>query len=159
MNETTDEFLIRTYNEAMEKASGSDKVRGSVKEKKLREHLDTIIKNAEGSKAVLAVLLTSIVYKIEHPEQDIRLHQKSIEGGYSGRTFDSQHITPFLRAHRFPAMEESGWLTRSLEQKYPYTLDYQGAIRNVKVKEAFLRILHSIEEEQADCAAMLDYSA
>ena len=48
------------------------------------------------------------------------------------------------------AMAESGWLTRSLEQPYPYTLDYEGKIRNKTVKDAFLHILNDIEENKAD---------
>ena len=48
------------------------------------------------------------------------------------------------------AMAESGWLTRSLEQPYPYTLDYEGKIRNKTVKDAFLQILNDIEENKAD---------
>ena len=42
------------------------------------------------------------------------------------------------------------WLTRSLEQPYPYTLDYEGKIRNKTVKDAFLQILNDIEENKAD---------
>ena len=56
------------------------------------------------------------MYKALNPAQDIRNHQASIEGGYSGRTFDSKYITPFMKLHKFPSMAESGWLTRALEQ-------------------------------------------
>ena len=44
-------------------------------------------------------------------------------------------------------MAESGWLTRSLEQPYPYNLDYNGKIRGENVKKSFLNILNLIEEE------------
>ncbi|GAA7639806.1 hypothetical protein JP0138_08220 [Helicobacter pylori] len=43
-------------------------------------------------------------------------------------------------------MKESGWLTRSLEQNLPYTLDYPGKISNIDVKKAFLEILDDIEK-------------
>lgn len=108
-------------------------------------HLDVIIRRAEASKGVLTVYLTSLVYKCLHAEQDIRRHQSSIEGGYSGRTFDSQYITPFLRSERFPSMAESGWLTRSLEQKVPYDRNYTGSIRPTVLKDAFLSLLEYIE--------------
>jgi DNA (cytosine-5)-methyltransferase 1 len=42
-------------------------------------------------------------------------------------------------------MAESGWLTRSLEQPYPYTLDYEGKIRNKIVKESFLELVDAVE--------------
>ena len=44
----------------------------------------------------------------------------------------------------------SGWLTRSLEQHLPYTLEYPGSIRNKAVKEAFLQILNDIEVNETD---------
>ncbi|MBO4906252.1 MAG: hypothetical protein J5486_04340 [Bacteroidaceae bacterium] len=150
-------FLEQAYDTAMLKASGRDAVTSNLQDERLCLYLETIYKKAETSKAVLAVTVTSLVYKIAHPEQDVRLHQKGMEGGYSGRTFDSKYITPFLRSHRFPSMEESGWLTRSFEQKRPYTLDYSGSIKGNGVKEAFLSVLHAIEEGGLDCSAALDF--
>ena len=111
--------------------------------------LDEILKRAESSKGVLTVVITSLVYKILNPTQDIRNHQATINGcGYSGRSFDSKHITPFLKQHRFPAMAESGWLTRSLEQKKTYDFNYSGAIRPPELKEAFLNTIDFIEKDK-----------
>ena len=118
--------------------------------------LNIIIKHSEQAKGILTVCITSIVYKALHPEQDIRNHQNSIKGGYSGRTFDSQHITPFLKSCHFPAMAESGWLTRSLEQKVPYDRNYTGAIKPNILKTAFLGILDNIQNG-AKCALYLQY--
>lgn len=42
-------------------------------------------------------------------------------------------------------MAETGWLTRSLEQKAPYLMDYQGEIGGEGVKDAFLSILNFLE--------------
>jgi DNA (cytosine-5)-methyltransferase 1 len=47
-------------------------------------------------------------------------------------------------------MAESGWLTRSLEQPYPYTLNYNGKINNKTVKNAFLEIINDIEVHQVN---------
>lgn len=110
-----------------------------------------IVRNAPNQKAVLSVLITSLVKKIETPSQDVRLHQSKMEGGYSGRTLDTETVTPFMHKHfQKYSMKESGWLTRSLEQPHPFTLDFPGEIRNKEVKNAFLQILHSIEEQQGD---------
>ena len=120
--------------------------------------LNTIVEASEAAKGVLTVTLTSLVYKIQHPEQDIRCHQSGITGGYSGRTFDTHYITPFLKEQRFPAMAESGWLTRSLEQKMPYDLNYPGAIRPLTLKQAFLKAIDVIEHsEKSDLEAILLY--
>ncbi len=117
-----------------------------------RKWIVTITEKAESHKAVLAVLITSLVKKIETPTQDIRYHKKELSNGYSGRGFDTLHVTPFI-AEKFPrfAMKGgSGWLTRSLEQAHPFTLDFPGRIRNLSVKDAFLQILNDIEENQTN---------
>jgi DNA (cytosine-5)-methyltransferase 1 len=110
-----------------------------------------IVSNVESFKAIVTVLTTSLVKKIENPKQDIRYHKKELKGGYSGRTLDTKFVTPFFKKYfsRF-AMKESGWLTRSIEQPHPFTLKFPGKIRNKEVKQAFLQILHDIEENKAN---------
>ena len=57
-------------------------------------------------------------YNVDEAITDLAL--MNMEGGYSGRSFDTKYITPFLKQKRFlGAMKESGWLTRSLEQNIP----------------------------------------
>lgn len=114
-------------------------------------YVETILANAESHKGILTVLITSLVKKIETPSQDIRLHKKEFVDGYSGRGYDTRYITPFLRDY-FPrfAMAESGWLTRSIEQPYPFTKDFGGKIRNTSVKTAFLEIIHDVQENSAN---------
>ena len=115
-----------------------------------REWVEVVVAGAESQKAVLTVLVTSLVKKIEMPSQDIRFHKVELPNGYSGRSFDTEYVTPFIR-EKFSrlAMKESGWLTRSLEQVHAFTLDFPGKIRNTSVKHAFLHILNDIEENQA----------
>lgn len=43
-------------------------------------------------------------------------------------------------------MAESGWLTRSLEQKVPYDFNYSGAIRLASLKLAFLETIDFIQK-------------
>ena len=114
--------------------------------------VETIVEKAESQKAVLAVLITSLTKKIETPTQDVRYHKTELPNGYSGRSFDTRHITPFIKEkfQRLAMKSGSGWLTRSLEQVPPFTLDFPGKIRNKLVKEAFLEILNDIEENRAD---------
>lgn len=135
---------------------GSDDFIKSNIDKNSQVYLDEILDKSESSKGVLTVLITSLVYKVFHPEQDVRKHQSSISGGYSGRTFDTKYITPFLKSVRFPAMAESGWLTRSLEQKVPYDQNYSGAIQPNTLKVAFLTVLENVEYG-ANCEEYLSY--
>lgn len=139
------EFLEQTYTEAMKTVGSDDRIKSDL-DNETSNHLREILKRSESSKAVLTVIITSLVYKIQNPEQDIRNHQTSIENGYSGRTFDTKHITPFLKSVKFPAMAESGWLTRSLEQKVPYDSNYSGAIRPDSLKTAFLETIDFIQK-------------
>lgn len=119
------------------------------------QNLKTVAENAERRKAVLGVILTSLVYKVYNPAQDIRKHQESMDGGYSGRTFDTKYVTPFLRS-KFPhfAMAESAWLTRSLEQPSPYDSKYPGKISNKVLKTAFLDILDQVESNSESNSAL-----
>lgn len=116
-----------------------------------RSWCQIIVTNAETQKAVLAAVITSLTKKVESPQQDVRQHKVELPGGYSGRSYDFNHITPFLQEY-FPryAMAESGWLTRSLEQVHPFTVDFPGKIRNAAVKQAFLEILNDVESNNAD---------
>ena len=147
MNSLAASILERSYQKALSNANIfselSDQQRGWVEE---------IIEKAESQKAVLAVLITSLTKKIESPSQDVRSHKKELLNGYSGRGYDTQHVTPFIRDRfpRFAMKGGSGWLTRSLEQAHPYTLDYPGRIRDISVRESFLQILNDVEENQAD---------
>ena len=68
-----------------------------------------------------------------------------MEGGFSGRSIDTKWITPTLKELELPSMSESGWLTRSLEQPYPYNKEYNGKIGSVEVKNSFLEIVNFIQ--------------
>lgn len=149
-----DILLEEIYQKAMLSVGSEAKIRSDITEKSLND-LQIIISKSESSKGVLTVLITSLLYKILYPQQDIRNHQTSIPEGYSGRTFDSNYVTPFLKKQNFPSMAESGWLTRSLEQKRPYDLSYPGAINPKPVKDAFLSLLDQVQKG-SDCLKLLD---
>jgi DNA (cytosine-5)-methyltransferase 1 len=70
-----------------------------------------------------------------------------MDGGFSGRSVDTKYITPTLKELKLPSMSESGWLTRSLEQPYPYNNNYNGKIGSVEVKKSFLDIVNYIETQ------------
>ena len=108
-----------------------------------------------GDKAIISVTLTSLLKKAVDPGQDVRKHQVKMSGGYAGRTLDQKVTTPFLEENNFPAMAESGWLTRSFEQNAEYTLDYPGAIK--KCKGEFLFTLDAVEKGDVDATALIVY--
>ena len=134
------EQLIELYNEASSGNSDLSNLSDST-----QRNIKKIAEKCFTQKGVYTVLITLSIYKILHQEQDIRNHQTQINNGFSGRTIDTQFITPTLKELKLPSMAESGWLTRSLEQPYPYTLDYNGKISNKVVKKSFLEIINDIE--------------
>ena len=107
-------------------------------------NISIIGKYIESQKGVFTVLITLGIHKILNNNQDIRYHQTTLDNGFSGRTVDTKYITPTLKELKLPSMSESGWLTRSLEQPYPYTLSYEGKISNKKVKKSFLELVDFI---------------
>lgn len=145
MSQTPIEIMESAYEQAKNK---SLKILLSGLSDESVQDLIVIAENAETQKAVLGVTLTSFVYKVYEPKQDIRKHQEGMKGGYSGRTFDTKYVTPFLKS-KFPhfAMAESAWLTRSLEQPRPFNLNFPGKIRNKVLKTAFLKTLDRVQTD------------
>ena len=111
----------------------------------IKEQVELLVSRSETNKGMIAVLTTLLVHKIVDPQQDVRYHQAQLPNGFAGRGIDQHYITPFMKRVGFPAMAESGWLTRSLEQPHPYDLNYPGMIRPDSVKNAFLNIINQIQ--------------
>jgi DNA (cytosine-5)-methyltransferase 1 len=109
------------------------------------KELDLIVSNIDRSKWVYTVLVTLLVHKLFSPKQDIRYFQNKMPNGFSARSIDTAHITPTLKELWLPSMAESWWLTRSLEQPYPYTMDYKWEISGTGMKNAFLYTVDFIE--------------
>lgn len=125
-------------------------------DKECQELVEIIANHALNKKGVYTVLITLLTHKIIEPTQDIRFHQSNMQGGFSGRTIDTKQITPTLRKLGLPCMAESGWLTRSLEQPYPYNFSYSGKIGE-PVRNAFLCILDYVEKEPSKATSLLTY--
>lgn len=120
----------------------------------IHNYLRIIGENSSKRKGVYTVLTTLLYYKYLYPQQDIRNHQAQLKGGFSGRSFDTSNVTPILKKHNLPSMAESGWLTRSLEQPYPYDLKYSGKIP-VYLKEPFLLCIDYVEKNPNNALNML----
>ncbi len=152
---THTDIISKIYDQALSKISSNDT---SVKlASEILEKIENLVDNSEKNKAVITVIITLLSHKIYNPTQDIRYHQSKMENGFSGRTIDKAEITPFLKKVSFPAMAESGWLTRSLEQAHPYTLNYPGAITPAKVKTQFLEIIDCVQEKNVSAEDVLLY--
>lgn len=112
----------------------------------ITQHLKFILNRISQNKGVYTVLITLSLYKYINPIQDIRQHKIELPNGFSGRSFDFNYVTPTLKELGLPAMAESGWLTRSLEQAYPYDMNYNGKITPLELKLAFLHTVDYIQQ-------------
>lgn len=120
------------------------------------EKTKVLIENEETHKGVFTAYISSLTYKSLHPNQDIRYHKIDLPGGYSGRSFDTKYVTPFLKENHFAgAMKESGWLTRSIEQDAPFDFNFPGKIQKQDVKDAFLWLLDYVEKNPEKAENML----
>ena len=153
---THTEVLIRIYEDALIKVNEADFIPNGL-DNELMGALDAILERSESNKGIVTVLTTLMTHKIVEPPQDIRYHQAGMDGGFAGRVIDKMYITPFMKSVSFPAMAESGWLTRSLEQPSPYTLGYGGKITPVAVKAAFLGIIDRVQVHGASAEDVLLY--
>lgn len=120
-------------------------------------YVSQVVSEAEQFKGMLAVLVTLFCHKIYDPNQDIRNHQASIPNGFGARTVDSKYITPFLKAKDFPAMAESGWLTRAFEHPEPYTLDYKISLKKKSLGNTFLHLIDNVQCHGTDAVEVLTY--
>lgn len=141
------EYLEKLYDESLALVGSGNEIKSDLSQS-IKDNLDIVLDYSEKRKGVITVLFTSLIYKSLFPEQDVRKHQSQMEGGYSGRTFDTKFITPFLQNKNFPAPSETGWLTRSLETNSPYFIDYKPNITPKSLKTAFLEILDQTSNEQ-----------
>ncbi len=119
------------------------------------KHLSNLNKRLASNKGVYTVLITLGVYKLLNPTQDIRYHKIELQNGFSGRSFDTANITPTLKSLGLLSMAESGWLTRSLEQAYPYDEHFNGKITPLDLKEAFLYLVSQIQFDNNEIEKIL----
>lgn len=149
------EVLEMIYNEALVETAKADYT--TELSDGTATQIELIASRSETNKGLIAVLTTLLTHKIVNSDQDIRYHQAQQENGFSGRSIDKDVVTPFMKSVSFPAMAESGWLTRSLEQPHPYTLDYPGKIKPDTIKRAFLEIIDKVQVQGMVPNAVLLY--
>lgn len=113
--------------------------------------IETIVTNLKHSRYIYSVLITALVEKLVHPEQDIRIIQKNMNGGYSNRTVDQTHVTPFLKRRSLTHMATSGLESgRNLERPFAHDLSFPAKTRGAGTIPSYLGILHAVEEEGVD---------
>ena len=152
---THTEVLQEIYASALNEVANQDF--STPLPKSTTEQINLLVSRSESSKGVMTVLITLFTHKIVNPQQDIRYHQAQQPNGFAGRRIDTDYITPFMKSVSFPAMSESGWLTRSLEQPHPYTLDYPGKITPPNIKLAFLNLIYKVQCRKTSANEVLKY--
>lgn len=142
------ETLLNYYEQAEKSAS-------CLPQEDISMDIELILDRVNKNKGVYTVLVTLSLYKVLHPEQDIRQHKINLKNGFSGRSFDTKYVTPTLKELSLPSMAESGWLTRSLEQDYPFDINFKGMITPAELKDSFLRVVAKIQASKEDAEIVL----
>lgn len=110
----------------------------------IKDELDTIIKNINKSWAPVKATIASVVAKLGYPKWDTRKHQKQIGGYYSLRSIDANYISSTLFKEGLYDSLTPFALTRSFEKAEPFNQLYNGQIKPVECKSAFLNIVEVI---------------
>lgn len=152
---THNEILQSVYNSSLNQVAEQNYTTNL--QEATAEQIRLLVNHSEASKGIMTVLITLLTHKIFNPKQDIRYHQAQQSNGFAGRSIDKEYVTPFMKSVCFPSMAESGWLTRSLEQPLPYTLDYPGKIKPQEVKSAFLNIINEVQCQSVPASDVLTY--
>lgn len=152
---THKEVLQQVYETALDEVAKQDS--STSLDDKTAEEIRFLVSYSEAFKAVMTVFITLCTHKIVNPKQDIRYHQAKLPNGFSGRTIDTKYITPFMKTVSFPAMKESGWLTRSIEQPHPLDLNFPGDIKQKRVKTTFLQLIDKLQCQGISAEEMLKY--
>jgi len=126
--------------------------------KTILDACETIVNNKPHNKYIFSIVITACLKKITSPNQDIRIAQDNMSGGYSNRSFDQRIITPFLKRHGYTHCEASGLESgRNLERPIPWKLDYPCNPRGQNNRESFLGVLHYVQEEGGDAETVIKY--
>lgn len=149
------QILEKIYDEVSKEMS--DKNYRKMLSQETENSIELIVSRSESNKGIITVLVTLLTHKIFDKNQDIRYHQAQLENGFAGRVIDKAEVTPFMKSVNFPAMSESGWLTRSLEQPHPYDLHYPGKITPVNLKKAFLKLIDDVQVSGVNPEVCLKY--
>ncbi|MCS7077002.1 MAG: DNA methyltransferase [Bacteroidia bacterium] len=126
----------------------------------VKRDIDILVDKIDKNKSIICAVVTSLLKKIENPNQDVRLHRTDFENGYSARTLDTQVTIPFFKEY-FPryANKESAFLTLATRERIKWTKS-EGQnlkIRDKELKNSFLNIFEQIQEEQVDPKNYLYY--
>ncbi len=149
--------VIQQYPE-LNKVTYTEKDKTRVVWKNIAFSVETIVRNLNQNKYLFSILVTALATKIVSPHIDIRNHQAQMPDGYSNRSADQVHVTPFLKKHTFTHCAASGMESgRNFERPLPLRLDFPSKPRGEGNREATLGIFHAVQEENVNPLPILIY--
>ncbi|MDR2064809.1 MAG: restriction endonuclease, SacI family [Prevotellaceae bacterium] len=123
-------------------------------------NIDILLDNIDNNKSLVSALTTSLLEKTVNPQQDVRLHKKKFENGYSARVLDTKVTTPFFKKYfQKYSNKESGFLSLVTRADTPWTLSEGTNIATRTKKEllSFLEILDAVENTKIKAKDTLMY--
>ena len=113
----------------------------------------TYVCRCTSNRAGVRLLMSCLLGKLDKPNVDPRKPYTKIgdSDSFSGRTYDEQHLAPFINEHRLPVNKTTAFLTSALRNiDYPLTTDRElvGRPRDRDLYKKTLELLEDVAEQR-----------
>ena len=103
------------------------------------------------NRAGVRLLMSCLLGKLDKPNVDPRKPYTEIgdPDSFSGRTYDEQHLAPFINEHRLPVNQTTAFLTPTLRNiDHPLTTDRELVGRPRDLYKNTLELLEDVAEQR-----------
>lgn len=116
----------------------------------IRARVDYVCR-CTSNRAGVRLLMSCLLGKLDKPKVDLRKPYTEIGSpdSFSGRTYDEQHLAPFINEYRLPVNRTSAFLTPTLRNiNYPLTTDRELVGRPRDLYKKALELLEDVAEQR-----------
>ena len=144
----TPEDILRGIYERAEAAALVDK--SVIPDIYIRERAAYVC-HCTSNRAGVRLLMSCLLGKLDKPNVDPRKPYTEIgdSDSFSGRTYDEQHLAPFINEHRLPVNQTTAFLTPTLRNiDHPLTTDHELVGRPRDLYKKTLELLEDVAEQR-----------
>ena len=142
----TPEDILRGIYERAEAALDTS----VIPDRDIRERANYVCR-CMSNRAGVRLLMSCLLGKLDKPNVDPRKPYTEIgdPDSFSGRTYDEQHLAPFINEHRLPVNQTTAFLTPTLRNiDYPLTTDRELVGRPRDLYKKTLELLEDVAEQR-----------
>ena len=149
----TPEDILRGIYERAEAASD----KSVIPDLYIRERANYVCR-CMSNRAGARLLMSCLLGKLDKPNVDPRKPYTEIgdPDSFSGRTYDEQHLAPFINEHRLPVNQTTAFLTPTLRNiDHPLTTDRELVGRPRDLYRKTLELLEDVAEQRVSADVLL----